>query len=50
MVEDLDTGERQVLGLGARRLSGGDHVYADPAGHPFCMIKRPSWAPPMASE
>jgi catechol 2,3-dioxygenase-like lactoylglutathione lyase family enzyme len=50
MVEDLDTGERQVLGLGARRLSGGDHVYADPAGHPFCLIKRPSWAPPMASE
>jgi catechol 2,3-dioxygenase-like lactoylglutathione lyase family enzyme len=50
MVEDLDAGERRVLGLGARRLSGGDHVYADPAGHPFCLIKRPSWAPPMASE
>jgi hypothetical protein len=36
-----------VLELGARRLSAGDHVYADPAGHPFCLIPRPTWAPPV---
>jgi catechol 2,3-dioxygenase-like lactoylglutathione lyase family enzyme len=24
-------------------------VYADPAGHPFCLIPRPSWAPPVGS-
>jgi hypothetical protein len=34
------------LKLGARRL-GGD-VFADPAGHPFCLIRRPEWADPMA--
>jgi catechol 2,3-dioxygenase-like lactoylglutathione lyase family enzyme len=22
-------------------------VYADPAGHPFCLIRRPGWAPPV---
>jgi hypothetical protein len=22
-------------------------VYADPAGHPFCLIRRPHWAPPI---
>jgi hypothetical protein len=21
--------------------------YADPAGHPFCLIPRPTWAPPI---
>jgi catechol 2,3-dioxygenase-like lactoylglutathione lyase family enzyme len=47
MVDDVDAAEPQVLGLGARRLSGGDHVYADPAGHPFCLIPRPTWAPPI---
>jgi hypothetical protein len=26
----------------------GENVYADPAGHPFCLIKRPAWAPPIA--
>jgi hypothetical protein len=35
-----------VLALGAVRL-GGDGVYADPAGHPFCLIPRPGWAPPV---
>jgi catechol 2,3-dioxygenase-like lactoylglutathione lyase family enzyme len=45
MVDDLGVGELQVLELGARRLA--DHVYADPAGHPFCLIPRPSWAPPI---
>ena len=36
MVDDLDEVDVEVLALGARPL-GGDHVYADPAGHPFCL-------------
>ena len=49
MVDDVDTAEAAVLALGARRLEnpGSDHVYADPAGHPFCLIRRPGWAPPV---
>jgi catechol 2,3-dioxygenase-like lactoylglutathione lyase family enzyme len=50
MVDDLDAAEPLVLALGARRLPGGaadSRVYADPAGHPFCLIPRPSWAPPV---
>ncbi|MEP6761394.1 MAG: VOC family protein [Sporichthyaceae bacterium] len=47
MVDDLDAAEPMVLTLGARRLAGGAHVYADPAGHPFCLIPRPGWAPPV---
>jgi catechol 2,3-dioxygenase-like lactoylglutathione lyase family enzyme len=48
MVDDLDAAEPQVLALGARRLaSEGGRVYADPAGHPFCLIPRPSWAEPV---
>ena len=42
-VDDLATAGEQVLALGARRLEGGGerfHVYADPAGHPFCLV---SW-------
>ena len=40
MVEDLDTGEALALELGASRLDGGGEsfrVFADPAGHPFCL-------------
>jgi catechol 2,3-dioxygenase-like lactoylglutathione lyase family enzyme len=48
MVDDLDAGDTEVRALGARPL-GGDHVYADPAGHPFCLIPRPDWAPPVRS-
>ena len=48
MVDDLDAGDAEVLALGARRLGGG-HVYADPAGHPFCLVPRPHWAPPVRS-
>jgi catechol 2,3-dioxygenase-like lactoylglutathione lyase family enzyme len=44
MVEDPDAAAPRVLALGATRLDG-DHVYADPAGHPFCLIRRPRWAP-----
>ena len=46
MVDDQETASTAVLALGARRLPG-DHVYADPAGHPFCLIKRPGWAAPV---
>ena len=47
MVDDLAVAEARVISLGARPLRGGDHVYADPAGHPFCLIPRPAWAPPI---
>jgi hypothetical protein len=43
MVEDPEAAGPQVLELGATRLDGD--VYADPAGHPFCLIRRPHWAP-----
>jgi catechol 2,3-dioxygenase-like lactoylglutathione lyase family enzyme len=46
MVEDVAEAEPFVLGLGATRLAG-DGVFADPAGHPFCLITRPTWAAPL---
>jgi Glyoxalase-like domain len=52
MVDDIDAAEPRVLALGARRLAGGDggsRVYADPAGHPFCLIPRPGWAAPIGT-
>ncbi|GGY23562.1 VOC family protein [Streptomyces djakartensis] len=41
-VEDLDAAEKGVLALGATVLDAEDRersfrVYADPAGHPFCL-------------
>jgi catechol 2,3-dioxygenase-like lactoylglutathione lyase family enzyme len=41
-VPDLDAAEKAVLELGARPLETEDRsrtwrVYADPAGHPFCL-------------
>jgi catechol 2,3-dioxygenase-like lactoylglutathione lyase family enzyme len=45
MVEDPAQAGPRVVALGATSL-GGD-VYADPAGHPFCLIRRPRWAPPI---
>lgn len=44
-VDDLEADERRVLELGARVLERTDQVrpdanwrvYADPAGHPFCL-------------
>lgn len=41
-VPDLDAAEKAVLELGARPLDAEDRtrtfrVYADPAGHPFCL-------------
>ena len=46
MVEDVAAAGPRVLALGAARLGGGN-VYADPAGHPFCLIPRLRWAPPI---
>ena len=46
MVEDVGAAGPRVLALGATKLDG-DNVYADPAGHPFCLIRRPEWAPPI---
>lgn len=48
MVDDPAAAQPQVLALGARALPSGDHVYADPAGHPFCLIRRPGWAAPIS--
>jgi catechol 2,3-dioxygenase-like lactoylglutathione lyase family enzyme len=42
MVEDPVAAGAEVLRLGATHLDGD--VYADPAGHPFCLIRRPHWA------
>jgi catechol 2,3-dioxygenase-like lactoylglutathione lyase family enzyme len=48
MVDDRARAAEQVLALGCRLLSPpGSDVFADPAGHPFCLIDRPSWAPPV---
>jgi len=46
MVEDVTAAAPRVLALGATKLAG-DGVFADPAGHPFCLIRRPGWAPPI---
>jgi catechol 2,3-dioxygenase-like lactoylglutathione lyase family enzyme len=44
-VDDIAAGHAEVMALGARLLKRSDHpesaegfqVYADPAGHPFCL-------------
>ncbi|MEU6476540.1 VOC family protein [Streptomyces sp. NPDC047017] len=43
-VEDLDQVHRDVLDRGATLLDEGDgrrswRVFADPAGHPFCLVR-----------
>jgi catechol 2,3-dioxygenase-like lactoylglutathione lyase family enzyme len=43
-VNDLDAAERAVLALGGTKFDvqpGADRsrVYADPAGHPFCLVR-----------
>lgn len=45
-VDDLDAAQTAVLDLGATRLehqaSPTRHrVFADPVGHPFCLVSRP---------
>ncbi len=40
LVDDLDAGEARALAIGATRLNGEGptfRVFADPAGHPFCL-------------
>jgi catechol 2,3-dioxygenase-like lactoylglutathione lyase family enzyme len=41
-VDDVEAAERAVLALGAALLEGekgtGFRVFADPAGHPFCLV------------
>jgi catechol 2,3-dioxygenase-like lactoylglutathione lyase family enzyme len=44
-VEDLDHVQEHVLKLGATLLDAGDakrswRVFADPAAHPFCLVRR----------
>jgi catechol 2,3-dioxygenase-like lactoylglutathione lyase family enzyme len=44
-VPDLDAAQERVLALGATLLDAGTskrswRVYADPAGHPFCLVRR----------
>ncbi len=46
MVEDVAAAGADVLAMGATRLDGD--VYADSAGHPFCLIRRPHWAEPLS--
>ncbi|HET8561656.1 MAG TPA: VOC family protein [Marmoricola sp.] len=46
MVEGVDAATAKVLALGATKLAGSN-VFADPAGHPFCLIERPRWADPI---
>ncbi|MEU0164171.1 VOC family protein [Streptomyces iakyrus] len=43
-VADLDRAEQQVLAQGAAVLDAGTggrswRIYADPAGHPFCLVR-----------
>ncbi|MGW2301109.1 VOC family protein [Streptomyces sp. NPDC001809] len=43
-VRDLAAAEEQVLAAGATLLDAGEgdrswRVYADPAGHPFCLVR-----------
>jgi catechol 2,3-dioxygenase-like lactoylglutathione lyase family enzyme len=47
MVESVTEATPHVLALGAIQIADG--VFADPAGHPFCLIPRPGWAEPLAN-
>ncbi|MGA5564912.1 VOC family protein [Streptomyces platensis] len=41
-VPDLDRAQEQVLGFGATLLhvdARGWRIFADPAGHPFCLLR-----------
>jgi catechol 2,3-dioxygenase-like lactoylglutathione lyase family enzyme len=49
MVEDVTEAGRRVIELGARLLDMEGNVYADPAGHPFCLVRRPRWAEPISA-
>ena len=50
MVDDMDVAHQQVLALGAIHVANdgtGFRVFTDPAGHPFCLVRRPDWASPI---
>jgi len=49
MVEDVAEAGDRVEALGAVRLDF-EGVFVDPAGHPFCLVPRPGWAPPIPAE
>jgi hypothetical protein len=52
MVDDVAAAEPLVEALGGRPLPSPDpdaSVWADPAGHPFCLIPRPTWAEPVGN-
>jgi catechol 2,3-dioxygenase-like lactoylglutathione lyase family enzyme len=49
IVEEPDAAGAQAIAIGGVRIAHGEHVYSDPAGHPFCLIRRPAWAPPIGS-
>ena len=49
MVEDVATAGDRVQALGAVRIDE-ENIYADPAGHPFCLVPRPRWAQPIPGE
>ncbi|HKS48416.1 MAG TPA: VOC family protein [Amycolatopsis sp.] len=41
-VSDLDAGQRRALEIGAKLIDDSSEtfrVYADPAGHPFCLCR-----------
>lgn len=46
MVDDLERASIDVEQLGAVSV-GANYIYADPSGHPFCLIPRPGWADPI---
>ncbi|AGZ45655.1 VOC family protein [Actinoplanes friuliensis] len=40
-VDNIELAEQRALAAGAKRLDGGGkdfRVYADPVGHPFCLV------------
>lgn len=47
MVDNVKEATPKAVALGARLV--GDTVFTDPAGHPFCVIPRPRWAPPLCN-
>jgi catechol 2,3-dioxygenase-like lactoylglutathione lyase family enzyme len=53
MVDDVPVAAERVAAIGAMRLgtsAGEVATFADPAGHPFCLIPRPRWAPPIGTD
>lgn len=51
MADDVAAACEAAVRLGAKRLAGDESgaVLEDPCGHPFCLVPRPRWAPPIAS-